>query len=624
MPDRDKDLQPKSVAFRLWALALCLSASFIALAPAVADDDAVKQTVTTFIVYPSPYPATGKFKDALNLLRNTIRVDRSYIILLYQPGTPTFDMAARSTQPALTLDHPLSADEMMALSASAGAQFYAIASSADSNDKAIELSLVKVGGDSSAVWHWAGSDIVAGAHELMNGLRAAVNPTFADLAAAQSAAKIASTDTWGAVATSKAPPEGAPLSLGVVAPASPSAPPAVTVQTEPLQNSPTPDSPQSMPAAPAALPAAVPPLPVAPPAALAAPPASAPAKPASPQPVRLPSSLPAAAADDAFTGDVVASDRAPSTSDDTGSRDHAAIGDDARKKLNEAQSDMQQSNLFAAIDAYRQAVNLSPYATSIRLSLAQTYLQAGYTQQAIDEARRALTLDPQNQDVAQFIKGMSARGLIAPGDPTALLAAVSRDPGDVQAWLALGDSYAASAQTDRAEDAYEHAASLQPSMPDAPMKLVGLYLKTGKYDLAAGAYKKAGTGAYVSTLRMISSAADNVFNSIRQSAADYDGGTITREGYYRQANKADAIARSLQTFVGGITAPADQNVGYLHLSMAVQLMAQATEAWVSFIETNDEQYRSQAVPLEQDARRELKTAMVAANAALAIDSGPGQ
>ncbi|MDR3707925.1 MAG: hypothetical protein P4L33_06475 [Capsulimonadaceae bacterium] len=542
-----------------------------------AQDSADRVTEITLAVYPVPYSTKGDLRNQAMALRDELRKERRLVVLLYNPDTPTFQMAARSADPAISLDHPLSQPELDSLTGSAGAGYQVIVTHSDSGGaKSMSVSLDRVGQTvARGIWHWTGKDMKQAASQLRDALLAPSTLQPSPQLDAPPAPIVSPTVPDRLPAAPQAAPEPAPVNLGVIAPPAerPSSV-AVKVDIQPL----TPTPVVVAPLLPAGGDAALPPLP-----------AEAP--------------VPA---------EVIASDRPPAASNKRPSRDHGELGDEARRKMNQASMSLQQADILGAIDAYRDAVCLAPYATQIRLKLADAYVQAGYPKEAVDEARRAMTLDPRSREVGEFLKRMSEKGLLPAGDPTALLAAVSRDPDNTSAWIALGDGYLAAGQPDMAKGAYEHAASLQPEMPDPQIKLLSLSIGAGQFEQAFTAYGKAGVIAYPETLRIVLAAADNLFNAIKQASADYEAGKSTREGYYRIAMQSDAQARGLQGFVSRITPPDSQKVGYLHLSLGAQLASQATAAWVGYIETNDQQYREQADPLQEDARRELKTAVIAA------------
>ncbi len=98
----------------------------------------------------------------------------------------------------------------------------------------------------------------------------------------------------------------------------------------------------------------------------------------------------------------------------------------------------------AAIVALRRAVDLQPRASTPRVALIQAYLKAGRGTDAVDEARRALTLVPAGDSAGELeLTRLLARGLSVNGDTTAARAAYEQilqaRPRATWARLALGD-----------------------------------------------------------------------------------------------------------------------------------------------------------------------------------------
>jgi tetratricopeptide (TPR) repeat protein len=713
-----------------------------------------KQTVVSFIVYPDKFPASGDLKKKMAGLRDRVRPDRRFIVLLYDPESPTFIMAAKTTLPETPLGGTLTATDKLALTKGAGVPFFIEMSALNRKADNVSIELHQVSSPDKMLWRWTGGDMNEAGTLLTDViLRASM------------AAEPPPTVTQPATEPSKPVVDDAVVIRPVIAPPAtqPSpqsvpAPPAVAVAPPVLATAPVPapavQSPvavdaaivpgantvtspvapptTSIPAAPPSIPAPTPaPAPVAPPklapapsaamptttspndaailpsptvaptplapAAIVAPPtpAAIPApqpKPAVPTPDIVPSPVPPAPKADtpkptevaspttatnspggmqvtvvpvtpgtrasepatspnapavvvvqsppidlmptpakpvspAVTVDVtpitvapaptplddavVAANAAPLLSLKDGARDHVLIGDEAHKKVIQGDSALTQADLFGAIDAYRQAVNLSPYATDIRLKLADVYVQAGYPAQGLDEARRALTLDSRSTAVADFIRSMKARGLVPNADMTTLLAAVARDPDGPAGWIELGDAYLAAQQPDKARDAYEHAVALQPAMPEPQARLVRLYVTTGQYDQALKSYNAAGASGYDEALRIVASRADTLLSDLHKASDDFTARTLTREGYYRALTTIDGRARSLSAFVSKMSAPQSQKVAYLHLMLGTKMVSQVTAAWVSFAETNDPRFQEQGRDMETEARREIKTAKIA-------------
>ncbi len=612
MRDGNSDLQAKPVGRRIAGWVAGLLCLFVLVPGGMWA--AGRQTVVTFVVYPDPYPAAGELRTQVLSLRDKVRTDRRFIILPFDTDSPTFTMAARTAAPPVTLKNDLSADERASVALSAGAAFYAEMTRSGKTKNNIALALFRAGAPDRSLWRWTGTDMDEASAQITQAMLTALASAKAP------AVTVAPPTDPTVVGVTPAPPAPAPTAGPIPpVPAIPAAAPPVVPTPPAAPDVISTDVPVNVvQVVPQRLTPAAPPVPVAPAATIVPAPAVIPNSPVvavDVTPITVaPVPVPVVVPPNDMVGDesLVAGNHAPTTFTKSDARDHLTISDDAHKKVIMGNSALQQSDLFGAIDAYRQAVNLSPYSTDIRLKLADVYVQAGYPKQGLDEARRALTLDPNSGAMADFIASMKQRGLVPDGDATILLASVARDPDNAQSWLDRGDSYLAAMNPDKARDAYDRAVALQPAMPEPQGHLVRLYVTTGQYDQALDAYAKAGSIGYNEALRITSQRADNLLSDLHRASSDYDARTSTREGYYRTITQLDSRARSLASFVGKLTPPSAQKVAYLHLKLGTGLVSQVTATWVSFVETNDTSYRDQAQQLELDVKRELKTASIAA------------
>jgi len=297
-----------------------------------------------------------------------------------------------------------------------------------------------------------------------------------------------------------------------------------------------------------------------------------------------------------------------------------ATNEAATAKVMAGDAALDSSDLLTAIDDYRSAINLAPFNISVRLKLANVYLQAGFNKESVDETRRALTLAPDNALLRAFMTTLTEKGLIAPGDVFVQQADVSRNPDSMDAWLSLGDAYWNDDQPAKALDAYTTASELNPGKPEPQARLARYYAANSQYDLALDALGKAGDVGYPLALKIITSRTDNLLSDLHTAQNQFAQQAITREAYYATLQKLDAQAQSLAGFVAKIPPPAVYKVAYLHRDMATKLIAQVTSAWCSYIETNEQRYSDLATELEQEAVQEILVAVTAEKLIAAPDA----
>ena len=72
--------------------------------------------------------------------------------------------------------------------------------------------------------------------------------------------------------------------------------------------------------------------------------------------------------------------------------------------MNRGNGLLEKGDALAAIDVYARALRLSPESTDVRLNLANAYLLAGRTDDAVPMCRQTLELDP-NSAAAYYLLG---------------------------------------------------------------------------------------------------------------------------------------------------------------------------------------------------------------------------
>ena len=271
------------------------------------------------------------------------------------------------------------------------------------------------------------------------------------------------------------------------------------------------------------------------------------------------------------------------------------------------------SDWFGAIDTYRKAINLAPRASEPRLRLAQVMLQAGMRDQAISEVRRALTLDPDSKDARDFLTTL---GLSPEPD---IQISVTRAPGstppkELQSLLAQGDAAWNANQIPGALAAYKSAAEQDPSAVAPQARLARLYAAQENYALSLKALGIAGPEGYSYALEIIASQTENIVGEVDAAVQLYDKGETTREQYYVRLKAADKHAQGLADFVAKVTPPETNKLSHLHRQLSTRLLAQETASWIGFAETGEIRYKSEALTLEKEVVREMRTAASAENA----------
>lgn len=566
-----------SLRFALLMLAGLVAFALGVPASALADNSHKQPPICVVLYLESQGPA-GEPSASLLDLRDRLRSNDRLEVLVFEPDSPTFVLAARSVNPPISLDSVNNAATRLALAQAAGAQFAVMAAPTDIGSDDADLKVFEIS-PASRNWIFENKSPKDGAKAVANQIiTAAAEPPPASPPAAVGPSP-ASPAQQVAVPTPQTN-SAAGLSAGSAAQPAPGAAAAATPSIEPPASA-LPEQSQAAPALPAPT-ESLPAVPSRRSRRKAATPAKAPAE----EPLITQSPL--AAPSDAPSLDAV-------------SQSMIAKGDIA----------MEQSDLYGAIEFYEEAVNAAPREAGPRMKLIDAYLQAGLKDQALDEERRALMIDPGNTQILDMLKQQTADGTLPEADLAIQEAAVERDPTDEPSWIALGDAYWNSSEPDKALQAYQKAAKLAPQDVSAQAHLARLYAATSQYDKSLDALTKAGPAGYPYALRIIAARTDNLVADLDLAYDTFSKGNSTREEFYDSVEKSDSQAQELSQFVAKITPPSAYEVSYLHRRLATNLLAQATTAWISFIETNDSQFRQQATLFQSEATSEMKTASIA-------------
>lgn len=152
---------------------------------------------------------------------------------------------------------------------------------------------------------------------------------------------------------------------------------------------------------------------------------------------------------------------------------------------------LQRDDRTAAIDAYRQALDLAPDNAAVALELADLYLQGGQAVAAEAAVRQALATDPQGSG-PHFYLGVTQ---VLTGERELAQSSFVRslEAGDwpAPAFLDLGAAFQEVGDLERAAAAYLEALRLEPENPRVHFGLSGVLRQHGDRENALKAAQKA-------------------------------------------------------------------------------------------------------------------------------------
>jgi tetratricopeptide (TPR) repeat protein len=560
------------------------------------------------VVFDSPAAYEDDLPKTVVETRDALRNDPRFEVLFFNPDTPTFVLAAKQSSTPISLKDVSSEAEQESIASAVGAAFYVVVNQTDR--KRVTVAVMRVGDATTSVTTKSESP------------------------------KDAATDIAGLIENWKLTetplPKQAALAAVPASPSVPSAPPALNSGQAAQVSSPTLDAGESMPdstpletveapteGAPSPVQSASPAEPkivtVTPPITTAAPivpqivsltptPVSVPTS--TPVPNIARSSVPPVPATDAVLVTSTPAAIVPDSHVPTASMG-GTISTDAQSLIDQGDTAMHSSDSMTAIGLYQKAVDLAPRAAAPRLKLAQAYLDAGMKDEATDEARRALAIDPSSTDVQSFIQSQDKGAGGANGDVIVAQAKTESDPNNPNAWISLGDAYWNAGDADDSLISYQHAADIDPSAITPQTRLAKLYAARAQYDESLKALQKSGSDGYPFALRIIGSRSESLVGDMDDETQDFIKGQDTRETFYNKISATNMQAQGLADFVSKVSPPQQYKISHLHRELSTRLLAQATAVWIDYAETNNSTDTDQANVLEKHAIDEMKLADVA-------------
>jgi len=267
------------------------------------------------------------------------------------------------------------------------------------------------------------------------------------------------------------------------------------------------------------------------------------------------------------------------------------------------------------ITSLKRAVDLKPSDISLRIRLAEIYLNIGMSELAIDECKRALLIDKQNLPArAMLAKLYETRDSLE--EAVALYKEVAQlNLEDSAVRIKLGDLYWNLGKIEEATSAYQEAATLKPSDPGPHERLQRLYAARKMYPemlehqlqaiLLSNVTAISSNGRYIALARIIQDECTTILGRLEKAPKDFNSSRITREDFYKECKDTLARSDAVAAFFSTQSVQSNGSEAHSHGMLAVSLLAQAAGCMVSYLETEKEHYFTQATLLISEAKNEL-------------------
>lgn len=154
-----------------------------------------------------------------------------------------------------------------------------------------------------------------------------------------------------------------------------------------------------------------------------------------------------------------------------------------------------QKDFGQAKSAYQRALSIDKNFSLARVGLAVCYGKLGLDNEAVEESRRLIAIDPDHPAKKQVLF-IIASTLASLGKPQEAIEAYEEvleiDPENANAYFGLGNCYGMLNDQTKSQEAFKRAASIEPENLQARTRLAQIHLINGQPSLAVGTYRSAG------------------------------------------------------------------------------------------------------------------------------------
>jgi tetratricopeptide (TPR) repeat protein len=278
-----------------------------------------------------------------------------------------------------------------------------------------------------------------------------------------------------------------------------------------------------------------------------------------------------------------------------------------------------QGDLANLVVALRRAIDASPRDGHLRRDLVIALRERGDAQLAQAEATRGVAMAPGDGDLRRLL----ADALMDAGDLDGAIAAyteaVKANPKDAAAQVAIGDAYWNSGKPAQSLEAYTAATAISGAgaLPYRRMARVHAHRRAFAESAAAmkAAAERTGDGDgdaleqdYASLLTICEGFMTDALTRVQQVRKEFAQGTLNREGAFKEVGAQKAALTAVGDYVNAVPPPQGYVPAQALYAQAAALSAQACEAMLTYLETQEDSDDKEATILRMEAQRQMTEA----------------